>query len=85
MERAQNVSSINCDQESEIPIKNEIKQEIKNEPLEIDKVHEGLNDDVIKRAADVTNISFDDDKSIQKESKMYTYTCVWDVFTIIKF
>ena len=64
MERAQNVSSISFDQESKIPSKNKLEQEIKNEPLELDEVHEGSNDDVIKRVEDVSNISFDHEDKI---------------------
>ena len=68
MERAQTVSSF--DEESKIPIKNEIEQEIKNEPLELDEVHEEFNDDLIRRAEDVSNICFDHEENIPIKKEM---------------
>ena len=47
IKRAEYLSHISFDHEDIICIKKEIKQEIRNEPLESDEVHEGLklNDD----------------------------------------
>ena len=66
------VSNIVFDHEYKIHTKNEIKQEIKSEPLdEMEEVHDGSNYDVIKRASDVSNIYFDheDNIPIKKEIK----------------
>ena len=66
------VSNIGLDHEYKIHTKNEIKQEIKPEPLdEVEEVHDGSNYDVIKRASDVSNIYFDheDNIPIKKEIK----------------
>ena len=72
IKRALDVPNISFDHEDKIPIKKEIKKEIKTEPLEeFENVHKELNDDAIKRALDVTDISFDhEDKiPIKKEIK----------------
>ena len=64
IQKAGDISHIYFDYEDKdkIPIiKEEIKQEIKPEPLdeEVEGVHEKLNNDIIKRAEDVSNILFD--------------------------
>ena len=67
IKRAEYLSHISFDHEDIICIKKEIKQEIRNEPLESDEVHEGLklnDDDVMKRADDVSNISFHHENTI---------------------
>merc|ERR1712141_140729 len=72
METAGDVSNISFDHEDKIHIKNEIKQEIKSEPLdEVEEVHDGPNDDAIKKASDISNIYFDheDNIPIKKEMK----------------
>ena len=68
MQTAGDVSSISFDHEDKIHIKNEIKQEIKSEPLdEVEDVHDGSNDDVIKKASDISNICFDHEDNIPIE------------------
>ena len=62
MKTAEDIPNISFDHEEKICIKDEIKQEIKNEPL--DKVHDGSNDDVVKRASDMSNICFDHEDNI---------------------
>ena len=70
METAEDVSNVG--HKDEIHIENEMKQEIKSEPLEkVVEVHDGSNDDIIKRASDFSNIYFDhkDTISVKKEFK----------------
>ena len=56
MSKKENSELTNFDYEENIPIKKEIKQEIKSELLdEAEKVH----DDVMKRASDISKIYFD--------------------------
>ena len=72
MKTAEDIPNISIDHEEKILIKDEIKQEIKSEPLDkIEGVHDGSNDYVIKRASDMPNICFDheDNISIKKEIK----------------
>ena len=61
-ERADDFSNICFDYENNIPIKEEIKQEIKSEPLgeEVERAHEHLNE----RADDFSNICFDHEDKI---------------------
>ena len=62
---ARDCSMIYFDHEDKIPVKEEIKQEIKYEPLdEVEDVHEESNDDVTKRASDISNIPLDHEDKI---------------------
>merc|ERR1712079_259690 len=78
---AEDIPNISIDHEEKILIKDEIKQEIKSEPLDkIEGVHDGSNDDAIKRASDMSNICFDheDNISIKKEIKQeIKRICTW--------
>merc|ERR1712156_381005 len=70
METAEDVSNVG--HKDEIHIENEMKQEIKSEPLDkVEEVHDGSNDDVIKRASDFSNMYFEHENtiSIKKEYK----------------
>ena len=69
-ERAEDIPNICYDHEDKIPIKEEIKQEFKPEPLG-ERVVEELNDDVIERAEDFSGICFDHENNIpiKKEIK----------------
>ena len=60
MKQAGNVANFIFGREYGIPIKREIKQEIKNEPMNgAEKVQEKANRDTLKRAGDVANFIFD--------------------------
>ena len=72
MKRALDVPDISFDHEDKIPIKKEIKQEIKSEPIdEFEEVHGELNDDIIERVEDSSKTFFDyEDKiPIKQEGK----------------
>ena len=75
MDSAGDVSNV-CHKD-EIHIENEMTQEIKSEPLDkLVEVHDGSNDDVIKRASNYSNIYFDheDTISVKKEIKQEIIT-----------
>ena len=68
MKTAEDIPNISIDQDHEekIHIKGEIKQEIRSEALV--KVHDGSNDDIIKRSSDI-HYDHGDNISIKKEIK----------------
>ena len=75
--QAGDVANFIFGREDGIPIKIEIKQEIKNEPMDrAEKVQEKTNRDTLKRAGDVANIIFEHEdgfpmkKERKKKSKM---------------
>ena len=77
MKTAEDIPNISIDHEEKIHIKDEIKQEIKSEPFgeEVGGIHEDMNDDIIKRANDVSGtICFDheDISQIKEEIKQET-------------
>ena len=69
------------DHEDGIPIKKEIKQEIKTEPMDgVEKVQDKSNRDTLNRAEDITNFIFDheDGIPIKKEMKREIKTELMD-------
>ena len=54
-----------------IKLEVEVKQEIKEEPTdEVDGVHVGSNNDVVKRASDISNICFDHENNISIKTEI---------------
>ena len=75
------MSSICFDHEDILPIKKDIKQEIKSESLdEVEEVHEGSNNDEIKRSEEVSSICFvhEGKKFAMKEIKQEVKNELWD-------